>query len=75
MLKNAQKKPIILVKNKNVIFPIPYSTQKTIPYIRDLLEKGKFKPVINREYSLDELSKAYEYVIAGEKTGNVIINV
>ncbi len=60
---------------KKVIFPLPYSTQKTIPYISNLLEKGKFKPVIDREYSLENISKAYEYVITGEKTGNVIINV
>ncbi|WP_291870491.1 NAD(P)-dependent alcohol dehydrogenase [Maribacter sp.] len=62
-------------KNKKVIFPLPYSTQKTIPYIMDLLKKGKFIPVIDREYSLEDISKAYEYVITGEKTGNVIINI
>lgn len=37
---------------KKVIFPIPYSKQKTIPYISNLLENGKFRPVIDREYSL-----------------------
>ena len=61
--------------SKKVIFPMPYSKQKTIPYISNLLEKGKFKPVIDREYSLEDISKAYEYVITAEKTGNVIINV
>jgi len=54
---------------------MPYSKQKTIPYISNLLEKGKFKPVIDREYALEDISKAYEYLITGEKTGNVIINV
>ncbi len=61
--------------SKKVIFPMPYSKQKTIPYISNLLEKGKFKPVIDREYALEDISKAYEYVITGEKTGNVIINI
>jgi NADPH:quinone reductase-like Zn-dependent oxidoreductase len=61
--------------SKKVIFPLPYSKQKTIPYISNLLESGKFKPVIDREYSIEDISKAYEYVITGEKTGNVIINV
>ena len=59
--------------SKKVIFPIPYSTQKTIPYISDLLEKGIFKPVIDRTYSLDQISEAYEYVLSGKKTGNVVI--
>ncbi len=61
--------------NKKVVFPIPYSIQITLPYIKNLLEKEKFKPVIDREYSLNEISKAYEYVLTGQKTGNVIINV
>jgi len=61
--------------NKKVIFPIPYRVEKTLPYINHLLKIGKFKPIIDREYSLEDISKAYEYVITGEKTGNVIINV
>lgn len=64
-----------LGSKKKVIFPIPFNVQKTLPYIKDLLEKGKFKPVIDREYSLNEISKAYEYVMSGEKTGNVIISI
>ena len=60
---------------KKVIFPIPYDTQKTIPYIISHLEKGTFKPVIDREYLLEDISKAYEYVIAGQKTGSVLINI
>jgi NADPH:quinone reductase-like Zn-dependent oxidoreductase len=62
------------LSSKKVIFPIPYSPKETIPYISNLLAKGFFKPVIDREYALDEISKAYEYVIAGKKTGNVIID-
>jgi NADPH:quinone reductase-like Zn-dependent oxidoreductase len=64
-----------LSKTKKVIFPIPYSKQKTIPYIVEMLKKGIFKPVIDREYLLEDISKAYEYVMTGEKTGNVIINI
>jgi len=60
---------------KKVIFPIPYDKKKTIPYIISHLEKGTFKPVIDREYLLEDISQAYEYVIAGQKTGNVIINI
>ena len=64
-----------LVFNKKVIFPVPYSKQKTIPYISTQLAKGNFTPVIDREYVLEDITKAYEYVLKGEKTGNVIINV
>jgi len=61
--------------NKKVIFSIPYSIKETLPYIHHLLKMGKFKPVIDREYSLAAISQAYEFVMTGEKTGNVIINV
>ena len=63
------------VLSRKVIFPIPYSTEKTIPYICDLLENGKFNPVIDREYALEDISKAYEYVIKGQKIGNVLIKM
>lgn len=63
------------ISGKKVFFPIPYGTQKTIPYISDHLEREKFKPVIDREYVLEDISKAYEYVLTGQKTGNVVINV
>ncbi len=58
-----------------VIFPIPYSTQSTLPFIYDLLMKGKYAPLIDREYPLNDISKAYEFVLTGEKTGSVIINL
>ncbi|NNJ55730.1 MAG: NAD(P)-dependent alcohol dehydrogenase [Bacteroidia bacterium] len=61
------------IQSKKVIFPIPYNKQKTIPYTRNLLKSGEFNPVIDREYRLENLAKAYDYVMTGEKTGNVII--
>ena len=66
---------LTLVLSKKVIFPTPYSTEKTIPYICNLLEKGKFNPVIDRKYVLEDISKAYEYVIKGQKIGNVLIKI
>ena len=66
---------LTLMSNKKVIFPIPYNKRETIPYISKLLETEKFKPVIDREYLLEDISKAYEYVIKGQKTGNVIISL
>ena len=64
-----------LFLNKKVIFPVPYSTQKTIPYIMELLKLEKFKPIIDREYPLQDIKLAYEYVLRGEKTGNVIVEI
>jgi len=60
---------------KRVIFPIPFNTKETIPYIMQLLKEENFKPVIDREYSMEEIGLAYEYVLRGEKTGNVLVNI
>ena len=64
-----------ITNRKKVIFPVPFSTRKTIPYIMELLRNEKFKPVIDREYSLEEINLAYEYVLRGEKVGNVIVKI
>ncbi|MFY0689593.1 MAG: NAD(P)-dependent alcohol dehydrogenase [Cyclobacteriaceae bacterium] len=63
------------ISSKKVVFPIPFGTYKSIPYISHHLETGRFQPVIDREYLLKDISKAYEYVIVGQKTGNVLIEL
>ncbi len=61
--------------NKKVIIPIPSNIKKSLLLIKNLLEQGKYKSVIDREYSLDQIIEAYKYVQKGEKTGNVIISL
>jgi len=43
--------------------------------IRELVEKGDYRPVIDRTYELDEIVEATRYVEAGQKTGNVALRV
>jgi NADPH:quinone reductase-like Zn-dependent oxidoreductase len=40
-----------------------------------MVQKGKFKPVIDRKYKLDQITEAYHYVESGQKTGNVILEI
>lgn len=61
--------------SKKVVFPKPYPIKVSMPYIHELLKKGVFKPVIDKEYTLKDIEQAYEYVISGQKKGNVIINI
>jgi NADPH:quinone reductase-like Zn-dependent oxidoreductase len=44
-------------------------------YIKDLMESGAFRPLIDRRYPLDQIVDAYRYVETGEKVGNVVITV
>jgi D-arabinose 1-dehydrogenase-like Zn-dependent alcohol dehydrogenase len=38
-------------------------------------ESGKFKPVIDRIYTLDQIAEAYTYVETGQKTGIVVLRI
>ncbi|GJQ61372.1 MAG: NADPH:quinone oxidoreductase [Melioribacteraceae bacterium] len=58
---------------KKVIFPFPSDVPRSIALIRQLLEEGKFKPVIDRVYQLEEIVEAFNYVASGKKTGNVVL--
>jgi len=64
-----------LLGGKKVLFPLPSITKNDILFLKELVETGKFKPVIDRSYQLEEVIEAYKYVETGQKTGNVIITV
>lgn len=61
--------------SKKVIFPIPTDTRGSILLIKKLIEQGKFKSVIDREYPLEQITDAFRYVEKGFKKGNVVITI
>lgn len=61
--------------NKKVIFPIPFDRMKSLLFVKDLIEKGKFKPLIDKTYPLERIADAFQYVASGQKTGNVVIDL
>jgi NADPH:quinone reductase-like Zn-dependent oxidoreductase len=43
--------------------------------VKELVETGKYRPVIDRAYELDDVVDAARYVESGQKTGNVVLRV
>ncbi|MBK9317622.1 MAG: NAD(P)-dependent alcohol dehydrogenase [Bacteroidetes bacterium] len=60
---------------KRVLFPLPSMNKEIICLLKDLVEKGIYKPVIDRKYTLEQITEAYKYVESGQKTGNVVLIV
>jgi NADPH:quinone reductase-like Zn-dependent oxidoreductase len=64
-----------LLGGKKVMFPIPKHDQQMVSHLKELIESGEFKAVIDRRYPLDQIVEAYRYVETGRKIGNVVISV
>jgi NADPH:quinone reductase-like Zn-dependent oxidoreductase len=62
-----------LLGGRRVRFPVPRTDREIVTYLGELVGSGRFKPVIDRTYPLDEIVEAYRYVETGQKIGNVVI--
>jgi NADPH:quinone reductase-like Zn-dependent oxidoreductase len=77
--KNAENIFLALITplfgSKKVLFPIPKISKADVLFFKDLVEKGEYRPVIDRQYKMDEIVTAYRYVESGQKTGNVVLKI
>jgi NADPH:quinone reductase-like Zn-dependent oxidoreductase len=64
------------IGDKRVVFPIPPRyTKKDVLFLKQLMEAGKYRAVIDRCYPLEQVADATRYVETEQKTGNVVLTV
>ncbi|OFW72371.1 MAG: NADPH:quinone oxidoreductase [Actinobacteria bacterium RBG_16_68_12] len=63
------------IGDKTVTLPIPKYTKEDVLLVKELIEAGRYRPVIDRTYPLEDVVEATRYVETGQKTGNVVLTL
>ena len=63
------------IGDKKIAFPIPRYTKKDVLFLKELLEGGNYRAVVDRSYPLEDVVDAHRYVETHQKTGNVVLSL
>jgi NADPH:quinone reductase-like Zn-dependent oxidoreductase len=64
-----------LIGDKRAKLGIARYTKEDVLFLKELIEAGKYRAVIDRSYALEEVVEATKYVETQQKTGNVVLTI